>query len=304
MGPVLVTGAAGFAGSHLVEHLQQTSASSGGGRQVVGWTRQDVDLLDRDAVRRAIDALRPTQVYHCAGAAHVGESWTRTASTLATNVVATHHLLDALRRTGVRCRVFVPGSAHVYAPSTTPIAETAAIAPASPYAFSKLAQEQLAQQATVEDDVETIVARVFNHTGPRQSPTFVASSMARQIAAIERGAAEPVIKVGNLDAVRDLTDVRDTVRAYALLMERGTPGLVYNIASGVGRATREVLETLLAAASVPVRVETDPARLRPNDLPVLIGDSARLREATGWAPAVPFERMLHDLLAYWREAQS
>ena len=300
---VLVTGAGGFAGSHLLEYLQgAASGVSGeaGSPTIVGWTRADVDLLDRDAVRRAIDALRPTEVYHCAGAAHVAESWTRTTDTLAINVLATHHLLGALRRSGQPCRVFIPGSAHVYAPSATPIAEDAPLAPASPYAVSKLAQEQLATQALGEDGVETIVARVFNHTGPRQSPTFAASSMARQIAAIERGAMEPVIKVGNLEAVRDLTDVRDTVRAYTLLMERGAPGTIYNVASGEGRTTRVMLETLVAASRVPVEIEIDPVRLRPNDIPVLVGDPSRLQAATGWTPRISFERMLTDLLDYWR----
>ncbi len=155
-------------------------------------------------------------------------------------------------------------------------------------------------QAVVEDGIETILARVFNHTGPRQSPTFAASSMARQIALIERGALAPVIKVGNLDTERDLTDVRDTVRAYAMLMERGTPGTIYNIASGVARPTRAVLDTLLSRARVPVRVEIDPARLRPNDIPVLVGNPTRLREATGWTPRIPFDQMLEDLLEYWR----
>jgi GDP-4-dehydro-6-deoxy-D-mannose reductase len=317
---ILVTGAAGFAGSHLLEHLSPVACgavASGFSRKtidLVAWARsappselaglarwETVDLLDRDRVRKRIAELRPSQVYHCAGAAHVGDSWARTTDTLATNVLATHYLLDAIRRASVPCRVLVPGSAHVYAPSAVPIAEDARLAPASPYALSKLAQEQLSAQAFAHDGVETILARVFNHSGPRQNPSFVASSMARQIALIERGGLEPVIKVGNLEAQRDLTDVRDTVRAYAMLMDRGTPGTVYNIATGVARPTRAVLETLLAHARVSVRVEVDPARLRPNDIPVLVGDPTRLRELTGWTPSIPFDQMLADLLNYWRE---
>jgi GDP-4-dehydro-6-deoxy-D-mannose reductase len=306
----LVTGAAGFAGGHLLEYL---SARGGRRSHLVAWARSApppgiadlarwdmIDLLDRDRVRTAMAALAPSHVYHCAGAAQVGDSWARPADTLSANVLATHYLFDAIRRAGLTCRVLVPGSAHVYAPSTVPIAEDAPLAPTSPYALSKVAQEQVSAQALAQDGIETILARVFNHSGARQSPSFVAASMARQIALIERGALEPVIKVGNLDAQRDLTDVRDTVRAYAMLMDRGTPGTVYNVATGVARPTRVVLDTLLARAHVPVRIEVDPGRLRPNDIPVLVGDATRLRETTGWIPQIPFEQMLEDLLEYWR----
>lgn len=303
---MLVTGAAGFAGSHLIECLAGRS-------QIVAWTRtappeglaalaawERIDLLDRGRVRAAIRDLRPSAVYHCAGAPHVAHSWQNTAQPLASNVLTTHYLLDALRRAGAECRVLIPGSATVYAPSTSPLHEDSPLAPESPYALSKLAQEQLGLRALKEDGVQVIVARSFNHTGPRQSADFFVPGVARQIALIERGAVEPVIKVGNLDAQRDLTDVRDTVRAYALLMERGASGMIYNVASGIGRPMRVVLDGLLSRARVPVRIEVDPGRLRPRDIPVLIGDATRLRSATGWTPAIPFERTLDDLLAYWR----
>jgi len=175
------------------------------------------------------------------------------------------------------------------------------VAPSSPYALSKLAQEQLALRAFGDDGLSVIVARPFNHTGPRQTPAFVAPSMARQIALIEHGALEPVIRVGNLDARRDLSDVRDIVRAYAALMDRGRPGEIYNIGSGVGHSIATVLDALVSRSRVPVRIETDPARLRPSEVPSLVADSTRLREVTGWQPQITFDRMLDELLGYWRQ---
>ena len=304
--PVLVTGAAGFAGSHIVEQLGPVC-------EVVAWARSQppaeiahlarwtrLDLLDRDRVRREIAALQPAAVYHCAGASHVGASWQDTARPLASNALATHYLIDALRRTGAATRVLVTGSATVYAPSTAALREDDALAPNSPYAASKLAQEQLALAETSTHGVGVIVARPFNHTGARQRPDFAAPGMARQIALIERGKLEPLIKVGNLDAERDLSDVRDTVRAYTLLIDRGVPGTVYNVASGVGRSIRSVLDALVRRALVPVTIALDAERLRPNDTPVIVGDASRLRAATGWTPAIPFDRTIDDLLEYWR----
>ena len=305
-GPVLVTGASGFAGSHLIQLLSTSHA-------VVGWARstppaeivsfaqwQSIDLLDRDAVTAAVHGLNPSAIFHCAGLPQVAESWTDTAAPLAANVLGTHRLLEAVRLLGSSCRILVTGSAHVYAPSSAPIAEDETLRPASPYALSKLAQEQLALKAAAEDGLQVIVTRSFNHTGPRQTPSFVAPSIARQIAAIERGEMEPVIRVGNLEAQRDLLDVRDAVRAYAALIQAGTPGTVYNVASGVGRPVRAVLDALVSRARVPIRIETDAERMRANDIPILIGDASRLRQATGWEPKVSFEQMLDDLLAYWR----
>jgi GDP-4-dehydro-6-deoxy-D-mannose reductase len=268
----------------------------------VGWSRKDFDLLDRDAVRARIRELMPSIVYHCAGAPHVAPSWANTMRPLANNVLATHYVLDALRRTGGTCRVLIPGSAYVYRSSDAPLAENAEVAPANPYALSKLAQEQLGLRSVAEDGVDVIVTRSFNHTGPRQAPSFAASAFARQLARIEAGLEAPVMHVGNLDARRDMTDVRDTVRAYELLIERGRPGVPYNVCSGVAYAIGELLESLKSRVRVPVRVEVDRSRLRPNDTPLLVGDPSRLRAETGWTPEIPFEKTLDDLMDYWREA--
>jgi GDP-4-dehydro-6-deoxy-D-mannose reductase len=306
---VLITGAAGFAGSHLLEHLA-------GSATLVGWSRseppaqlaslarwQRVDILDAGKVYDALQDLRPHAIFHCAGQPHVGESWSDTAGPLAANVLGTHRILDAIDRLGLGCRILVTGSAHVYAGSSEPITEEGAIAPSSPYALSKLAQEQLALRAATAQ-MEVIVTRSFNHTGPRQKPSFLAPSVARQVAQIERGELDPVIKVGNLDPVRDLADVRDMVRAYAALMKHGVPGAVYNVASGTARRVRAIVEALVARARVPIRIEQDPSRFRPNDFPVLVGNSSRLKDATGWRPEIPFERTIDDLLDFWRETPS
>jgi GDP-4-dehydro-6-deoxy-D-mannose reductase len=306
----LVTGAAGFAGSHLLDLLDGDTTV----RQLVGWRRspedgvagaawkrvvwENVDLLDREAVRTAIGRLRPSTVYHCAGAAHVGRAWDLTEATFAINVRGTHHLLDALARTGRASRVLIPSSALVYAPADRALREDDPLVPSSPYGLSKLAQEMLAQHAG--NEVVVCVARAFNHIGPRQNPWFAASGFARRIADIERGRWEPTISVGNLDARRDLTDVRDTVRAYQAIVNGAGPAEVFNVCSGSTTTIRDLLDRLIARARVPVAVKADPARYRPNDTPVLLGDGSRIKARFGWAPRIPIEQTVDDLLEYWR----
>jgi GDP-4-dehydro-6-deoxy-D-mannose reductase len=307
--PILVTGAAGFAGSHVVDRLVA------GGADVVAWHRpggsaprdaprtrwEAVDMLDRDAVHAAVARLRPDTVYHCAGAAHVGRAWDSTEPTLAANVRGTHHLLHALEHASLAPRVLVPSSALVYAAADEALTEAHPLLPASPYGLSKLAQEMLA--CRTNGRLMVTVARAFNHIGPRQDPFFVASGFARRIADIERGRWQPEISVGNLDARRDLTDVRDTVRAYALILERGVPGRPYNVCSGRAITIRHLLDLLLARARVPVAVKVDPSRYRPNDTPLLLGDPSRLRNELGWTPQIAIEQTLDDLLEYWRKLE-
>jgi GDP-4-dehydro-6-deoxy-D-mannose reductase len=258
-----------------------------------------VDILDRPSVSDAIARLRPAVVYHCAGAAHVGQAWERTERPLAINVRGTHHLIDGLARAGAEARLLVPGSALVYRPAGEALTENHPLVPTSPYGVSKLAQELLGSHTSTAG-VQIMIARAFNHFGPRQDPYFVASGFARRIADIEHGRWEPQISVGNLDARRDLTDVRDTVRAYRLILERGLPGRPYNVCSGRAIAIRDLLDQLIARARVPVEVRVDPARYRPNDTPLLLGDPGRLRDELGWTAQIPIEQTLDDLLEYWR----
>lgn len=290
-----MTGARGFVGRYLVEHLVATGA------EVTGWGREHVDLLDREAVSRAMADLRPSVVYHCAGAAHVGQSFSNIADTLGANVLGTHHVLDSLRSAGVSARVLITGSSLVYRPSERALKEEDPTGPATPYAVSKLAQEMLGQRGIKEDRQHVLLTRPFNHTGPRQDPTYAAPAFAQQIALIEKGRMRPEIVVGNLDASRDLHDVRDTVRAYTTIVERGEPGRVYNVCSGQAFKIREVLDRLAAMSKVPVTVTVDPERYRPGDNLMLWGDRGRIERELGWKPEIALDQTLSDLLDYWRK---
>lgn len=306
-GPILITGAAGFAGRHLLGLLaaegselaawHRPGGTPSGPTSSATWTA--VDLLDRGAVVDAVAALRPAVVYHCAGAAHAGRAWDQTESTFAANVRGTHHLLEAMALAGVHARVLIPSSAMIYRPANEALAEDHALVPAGPYGLSKLAQELLAVRA-MSDRLEVTIARAFNHLGPGQDSDFAASGFARRIADIEAGRSEPEIVVGNLEARRDLTDVRDTVRAYRVILERGRPGRAYNVCSGRAMVIGDLLEMLLARARAPIRVRVDPARFRPDDVPWLLGDPSRIKDELGWMPLVPLEQTLDDLLEHWR----
>ena len=299
----LVTGATGFAGGHLVALLVSGGARAqawahraapGHCSEAVEWTA--VDLLDRGAVRDALEAANPSAIYHCAGIADVRDAWSAPAYALRVNALGTHHLLESARELGLQCRVLVTGSALVYRPSLEAITEDDPIGPGTPYGVSKLAQEMAARESVLD----TLLARPFNHAGPGQSPAYATSAFAQQIAEIEAGRREPVLRVGNLDAKRDITDVRDTVRAYHALVESGVPRRPYNVCSGRTYSMRALLDILLSFARVRLRVETDPGRLRPSDTPVVHGSHARLTAETGWEPRIPIEQTLSDLLDYWR----
>jgi GDP-4-dehydro-6-deoxy-D-mannose reductase len=303
--PLLVTGGTGFAGSHLLDRLvtashDVTAWANPHGRAAesadprVRW--QAVDLLDRAAVAEAIRQLQPRIVFHLAGLPHVADSWKNADRALQVNALGTHHLLDAIENGAPGARVIVAGSALVYRPSASALREDDPLVPVDPYGVSKLAQEMLAGRAAAD----VIRTRPFNHAGPRQSDAFVTSSFARQIAEIEAGLREPTLLVGNLEAKRDIMDVRDTARAYDALAAFGKPGAVYNICAGMAHRVGDLLERLLGLARTRVTVQRDPARLRPSDNPLVLGDHSRLTADTGWRPEIPVETTLADLLAWWR----
>lgn len=305
---ILVTGAAGFVGSHLLELLEPDSD------HIIAWLRpgtdaqvkgtrirwMSVEMQDRDAVLAAITAAAPTEVYHLAGVPHVGDSWSHTHETFAGNVLATHYLFEALRKAALAPRVLITSSATVYTPLSRAISESDPVNPNSPYGTSKLAQEMVARRGWEDDRIPGLIARAFNHVGPRQSPAFVASSIAKQIAEIEAGRKDPVLMMGNMEPERDIMDVRDTVRAYRALMQTARPGVPYNVCSGIPTAIRTLVELFVSKARVPISIEQDAARLRPNDTPMVLGDRSRITRDTGWEPQIPLEKTVSDLLAYWR----
>ena len=311
---ILVTGAAGFVASHLGEMCAERSDL-----ELIGLQRPtsvtrvlpqgfvagvEADLLDQEGLKEAVSEARPDSIIHLAGQSSVHESYRNPGGTLLANVLGTQHLLFAAEKAQVR-RVLVVGSADEYGdirPEDVPLKEDRPLAPLSPYAVSRVAQGALCSEFARRKTVEIVRTRTFPHTGKRRGAVFAESSFARQIAEIELERAAPVIQVGNLEAIRDFSDVREVIEAYLLLLERGESGAVYNVCSGKGVAMREILAALVALSSVKVDIHVDPSRLRPSDLPVLIGDPSRLRAAAGFAPSGRLDRALADLLADWRAA--
>jgi len=295
----VVTGGLGFVGRHLVAHLRQA------GDDVTTIDHKGdvaVDITDGPAVATALAEVGPDAVYHLAGWADVGASWADPVAVLRVNAEGTLHVLRACAAAGVD-RVLAVASADVYgvvAEDELPLTETSPLRPTSPYAASKIAADALAQQAFLGHGLGVVRVRPFNHLGPGQSEQFVAPAIAARIARAERDGAD-TIPVGNLSARRDVTDVRDVVRAYRLLVQRGAPGEVYNLCSGVDVSVQTLADLLVSLARRPVRLVTDPALLRPVDLPVLRGDATKLHAATGWKPEIPIEQTLADLLDDMRQ---
>lgn len=294
----LVTGAGGFVGRHLVAHLVDAGDEVG----TTDPSHGGADITDAAAIAAEVAAAAPEVVYHLAGWADVGGSWNDPVATFRANAEGTLNVLAAASAAGVG-RVVAVSSADVYGkagPEEMPLTEQSPLRPASPYAASKVAADYLGLQAWLGRELPVLRVRAFNHLGPGQADKFVASALASRIARAERDGGE-VLRIGNLSARRDYTDVRDVVRAYRLLALRGEPGEAYNVCSGVDLAVQEVADLLLARATVALRFETDPDLLRPVDTPVLKGSHAKLTAAVGWEPEIPIETTLTDLLNDWRQ---
>jgi len=305
----VITGATGFVGRHLIDELERETdwrivglgrraASLGGRTRVLA-----CDLRDADLVRRTIEHLSPDLIFHLASQSYVPQAVAAPADTLVNNLVGQLNVLEAVRGAGLATGVVSVCSAEEYgfvAPDEVPVDEDQPFRPGNPYAVSKIAQDMLSYQYALSYGMPVVRLRPFSHVGPGQSDRFVLSSFARQIAEAEAGRIEPVILTGNLDAVRDFLDVRDVVRAYRVVAGDIVPGDVFNLASGEGHRIGDLLDRLIAMARVPLEVRQDPARLRPSDVPVLVGDSTRFRARAGWRPLVPIETTLADILDDWR----
>jgi GDP-4-dehydro-6-deoxy-D-mannose reductase len=336
---VLITGITGFAGSHLAEYLATLDGVEvygtyrwrsrldnladlrvagllniveGGASDVEAIQRAFVsgavnlitgDIIDPLSMRIVIEAVRPERIFHLAAQSHVPTSWNSPVDTMRTNVEGQINLFEAVRAARLDPLIQIAGSSEEYGlvhADEVPVTETNALRPLSTYAVSKVAQDRLAYQYWRSYGLRSVIARGFNHCGPRQTENFVVATLARQIAAIEAGLQPPIISVGDLTSTRDLTDVRDIARAYWLLLEQCQPGEVYNIGSGTMRTVQEILDQLLALTNVPIRIEQDPNRLRPSDVKILLANDTKFRTATGWRPVIPFDQTLRDTLHYWR----
>lgn len=309
----LVTGAGGFVGKHLLSYLSSHTGwelhgnthvppKEDGHLSNVKWS--SYDLTSREQVVALAVQAKPDYVFHLAAQSNVQVAFKDPEATLMNNVLGQLHLLDALREHAPQARTLVVCSSEQYGlvrPEDIPIDEDTPFRPNNPYAVSKIAQDALAVQYFLSYKQQTIRVRPFNHIGPGQTEHFVTAAFARQVARIEAGLQEPVIYVGNLQAERDFTDVRDMVRAYLLAVTMGEPGEVYNIGSGKGYSIQWALDMLVAMSTARVEVKTDPARMRPADIPTLICDPTKFHNLTGWQPRIPIEQTLLDILDYWRE---
>jgi GDP-4-dehydro-6-deoxy-D-mannose reductase len=312
-----VTGLDGFAGQWLARELLGAGVDIGGGSRVVqpsfsvlapdearsiAWFT--FELTDRRTLQRALETWKPDAVYHLAAQAFVGEALANPSATFETNVLGTVNLLEAARAATPSARVLCVGSADAYGPVTPadlPLSETLPLRPANPYGASKAAAEVIALQYSRAEMLDVVATRSFNHTGPGQRPPFAVPAFTQQIAEIARGSAPPVLRVGNLDARRDFSDVRDVVRAYRLIVERGVAGTAYNVCSGRSVAMHDIVEQLKNVAGANISIEIDPARLRASDTPEIVGDNSLLREHTGWKPAIALTQTLRDIYEWYAQ---
>ena len=301
----LVTGSLGFVGKYLRAELETEGYDVTGLDLQAGEKTVAVNLLDAAAVLELLTALKPDVIFHLAGQADVGMSWKIPAKTFEINVIAAVNLMEAMRTACPQARLVIVGSSDQYGQlrdAGKSVTEETPVNPVSPYAISKIAQEQLGRAYARAYGMQICMTRSFNHGGAGQRPGFIIPDFARGIVQVERGEAETV-SVGNLASRRDFTHVKDIVRAYRLIAEKGKSGEIYNVGSGETQSAQEILDRLIAMAKCPVPVRQDPARMRPSDTPIVCCDRSKLTRDTGWEPRLGIDDILRDTLAYYRDRQ-
>ena len=313
---VLITGITGFVGSHLAELLLAKGLEVYGTERWRSRTENiehikdkikliKTDMRDAHSVETLISKVQPDYVFHLAAQSFVPMSWSAPMETLETNAMGTINLFEAIRKSKVDTRIHVAGSSEEYGmvyENELPIRETNPLRPLSPYGVSKVTQDMLSYQYNKSYGLKIVLTRAFNHTGPRRGEVFATSNFSKQVAEIEKSLKKPVIEVGNLDARRDFSDVRDVVKAYWLSLHKCDFGEVYNICSGKAISIQELLDMILGFSEIKnIKVVQDPSRMRPSDVPNLEGNCDKFKKKTGWKPEIPLERTIEDLLNYWRE---
>lgn len=307
----LIVGAAGFVGSYLARELIHNHDMEVHATKLVHEQLEiedaqvhDLNILNKDEVVTLLYEVRPDYIFHLAAQSSVSVAWKNPGLTIDINVKGAVNLMDAIRELFYKPRVLIIGSGEEYGhikEGETPIKEDNYLRPGNIYAATKVCQNMIAGIYTQAYDMQLMMVRAFNHIGPCQSPIFVISDFCKQVAEIEAGKKEPVMYVGNLAAKRDFTDVRDVVRAYALLVQKGVPGETYNVGSGHAYEIREILDLIISMSSADVKVEIDPNKIRPVDVPIIEADVTKLNQTTGWTQQIPLEKTIQETLDYWRE---
>lgn len=310
MKKALIIGAAGFVGNYLIDHIQQNCIWSIAVTKMVHEKIEkenieiyDLDILDKTAILELLSTIRPDYIFHLAAQSSVSVSWKNPGLTVDVNIKGSLNVLDAIRCLDYKPRVLLIGSGEEYGhirPEETPILEDNAVRPGNIYAVTKACQNMIGTIYSQAYDMDVMMVRAFNHIGPNQAPLFVVADFCKQVVEIEKGLREPILKVGNLSAQRDFTDVRDVVHAYVLLMESGLAGETYNVGSGKAVEIREILNDILTLSGADITVEVDPSRLRPIDVPMIEADIRKINLCTGWERKIPLEETLQATLEYWR----
>lgn len=305
----LVIGAAGFVGRYLVREMCNNEIETFVTKLPhEKFTEEsvnvyDLDILDKDAIINILYEIQPDYIFHLAAQSSVGVAWKNPLLTVDVNIKGSINVMDAVRDLFYRPRVLLIGSGEEYGyikPEETPIPEDNLLRPGNIYAATKACQNMIGSIYAKAYDMDLIMVRAFNHIGPGQAPLFVVSDFCKQVAEIEKGRREPVIMVGNLAARRDFTDVRDVVRAYVKLIKEGTPGETYNVGSGSAQEIQQILEKVIAMSDANIRIETDPNKIRPVDVPIIEADITKLNTLTGWKPEISVEQTIRETLDYWR----